>query len=148
MLTVNGLLRSAADYVAALVRVTALEARYETISFHLPVIDAGSGNKITGYLLGVKHGAGTIISVDAHIVDALVGSGGAGTINCEIDGTNVTGGVVTMAIGSPTQGLRLAGSTVTAANAFTASSVLDVEIAVGTAFTAGSVRLDIVILRS
>ena len=60
----------------------------------------------------------------------------AATLTVEIDGTNVTGGVVTLAFGN-TVGLKIAGSAVTAENVFHMGSLIDVETSTVTAGTMG-----------
>lgn len=68
-----------------------------------------------------------ILSVFAVVDEAMVGAGGTVDINLNIDGTNVTGGVVTVstAVGA-TRGTVIAGTAVTAANFYREGSLLRV----------------------
>jgi hypothetical protein len=111
------------------------------IPFSVSAIEAATVNKVASLPIGALFGSGRIVRLDAVITTTLVGAGGAVTVNAEIDTVDVTGGVVTLAIGTPTVGTFVAGTAVTAANTFTAASVLDIEWVVGTAFTAGAVTL-------
>lgn len=89
---------------------------------------------------------GKIVDVFAMVDVAITGASGTADLNLEIDGTNVTGGVVTVSTAAGgTKGTKLAGTAITAANTFSESSVLDVEATVGTDMTAGRVDLFIVV---
>jgi hypothetical protein len=77
---------------------------------------------------------GRILSVYAQCVEANTDADVSSTINLEIAGTNVTGGVVTLAFGD-TEGDKKAGTDVTAANIFHEGDAIDVELTVGTAGT-------------
>lgn len=92
-----------------------------------------SGNLRTSIVM--PHG-GRFIDVHAQIDVAPTGASGTGTCNLELDGTDVTGGVVTVATGDAI-GDKKAGTAITAANEFAEGALLDVEFVVGTQMTAG-----------
>ena len=84
---------------------------------------------------------GEIVAVYAQITAAPAGSGGSVLLNVELDGTNLTGGVVTIATGDA-MGDNKAGTAVTASTAvFHRGTLLDVEAASPTTFTGGSFDL-------
>lgn len=83
---------------------------------------------------------GKILSVFAMIDVSVAGAGATASINLEIDGTNVTGGVVTIAE-NDAKGTKKAGTAVTAANTFSEGSTIDVEAATVTDASAGSFDL-------
>lgn len=69
---------------------------------------------------------GRINTVWAMVTTTTGGAGGTVALNLEIDGTNVTGGVVTIVTGTAF-GTRVDGTAVTAANVFNEGSLIDVE---------------------
>lgn len=78
------------------------------------------------------------------VKEVCVGAGGTIAVNLEIDGTNVTGGVITYATGTGTDtlGEKLAGTAITAANVFHEGSLLDIEGAsAGGTRTSGKLEL-------
>lgn len=79
---------------------------------------------------------GRILSVYAICVSAPVDADMAMTFLLEIDGTNVTGGVVTLAT-ADTAALKLSGTAITALNTFSEGSLIDIEATVTGAGTAG-----------
>lgn len=92
--------------------------------------------------------AGHVVSV--RYINSAVGAGASATaaLNLEIDGVNVTGGVVTVALASTdTIGEVSNGTAVTAANLFDADSVIQVEAASVTVYTAGAGTLEILCQR-
>jgi hypothetical protein len=94
---------------------------------------------VTGFVPGF---AGRILSLQT--VNSVVVTTAAKLLdlNAEIDGTNVTGGVVSLTSANQTPlGARVAGTAVTAANAFSATSAIDIEAANVTAFSEGAVTL-------
>lgn len=115
-------------------------SKVSTFSFHIPLAAiSGAGDVVTGFVPGF---AGRILSIQA--VNSVVVTTGskAVSLNAEIDGTNVTGGVVALTSANQTPlGARVAGSAITAANAFTATSAIDIEAASVTAFAEGAVTL-------
>lgn len=92
-----------------------------------------SGNALTG-IVAPWHAA--IISVYTICISAIADADAAYTLNLEIGGTNVTGGVVTIAT-ADALGEKQAGTAVTAANIMHPGDLIDVEIVQGTAGTAG-----------
>lgn len=115
------------------------------IPFAMSAIEAATVDKVTDFPIGAIYGAGRILRVDGSITTTLVGAGGAVAVNVEIGTTNVTGGVVSFAIGTPTVGTFVAGTAVTAANAFSATDTISIEWVVTTAFSAGAVIIYITI---
>jgi hypothetical protein len=91
-------------------------------------------NLLTGLVMPFH---GKFLEVFTVCVAASTDADWAQTLNLEIDGTNVTGGVVTMAT-ADAQGDKQAGTAITAANEFGAGSLLDVEAASVTAGTANN----------
>lgn len=92
-----------------------------------------SGNALTG-IVAPWHAE--IIAVYAICISAIADADAAYTLNLEIGGVDVTGGVVTIAT-ADTLGLKLAGTAVTAANVMHPGDLIDVELVQGTAGTAG-----------
>jgi hypothetical protein len=94
-------------------------------TWHLGVMSAGAptGNVLTSIVMP-HHGRFLdvygIVAVDATDADVQQ------DINLEIDGTNVTGGVVTWLF-SDAVGAKKSGTAITAANVFSEGSLLDVE---------------------
>lgn len=84
-----------------------------------------NANLKTGYTFPFK---GRILKLYTITNTVLVGSGGTGLINAEIGGTNVTGGVVTLATATQaTLGTRSDGTAITAENEFDADEAIDIE---------------------
>lgn len=120
------------EYLAQLNRIV-------TVSFHIPLATVANGDIVTGFVPGF---AGRILSLQT--VNSVVVTTGAkaASLNAEIDGTNVTGGVVALTSANQTPlGARVAGSAVTAANHFTATSAIDIEASSVTTFVEGAVTL-------
>jgi hypothetical protein len=85
---------------------------------------------------------GKFLTFFAMVDVAITGSSGTADLNLEIDGTNVTGGVVTVSTAAGgTKGTKLSGTAITAANTFSEGSLLDIEAVLGTDMTAGRVDL-------
>lgn len=89
---------------------------------------------------------GRFLEVFAMIDEAVAGAGATASINLEIDGTNVTGGVVTVAE-NDAKGTKKAGTAITAANVFSEGSTVDVEAASVTDASAGSFDLYAIVER-
>jgi hypothetical protein len=105
-------------------------------NFPLSLIIAASGDLMTAWVPGF---AGRIVSLSWTTQIVGAGVGASITMNAEIGTTDVTGGVVTITLATTTPaGTRIAGTAVTAANAFTAADSISLETVVGTAFSAGS----------
>jgi hypothetical protein len=107
------------------------------IPIQLASMTTSAADLITAYTPGF---AGKILSADFVTTTLGTGSGATQAINLEVGTTNLTGGVVTVTLASTdTLGEISAGTAVTAANTFTASDSISIEVAAGgTVFTAGS----------
>ena len=101
---------------------------------------AGDRDIVTEFPIGAIFGAGRILRFDAVV---MVAGAGAGSIafNLEIGTTNVTGGVVTATLAAATAGAVLAGTAITAGNAFGATDTLSIEADHTADFSAGQVDL-------
>jgi len=99
-----------------------------------PVVNyrATSGNVMTS-IIAPCHGR--ILAVSTQCVNINTDVDVSSTVNLEIAGTNVTGGVITLAFGDAA-GAKVAGTAVTAENIFHEGDAIDVELTVGTAGTA------------
>ncbi len=111
-------------------------------TWHLGVVSgvvAGSGNMLTGIIAPHR---GRILSVYGIVIDTLTGAGADLDINLEVDGTNLTGGVVEWVI-ADSNGDNKAGTAVTddGANLFHQGDLIDVEVVMNTAGTAGLMGL-------
>jgi hypothetical protein len=83
--------------------------------------------------------AGRIKSIAAQIQVAGAGAGAAISLTPRIAGTPVTGGVVALTLANTVANATLAGTAVTALNAFTPAQAIDLAtVGAGTVFTAGS----------
>ena len=107
-------------------------------TWHLGTVSGNvyaSANGATG--IEAPH-RGRILSVYGTIIDNLNGVGADLDINLEIDGTNLTGGVIPWLL-ADAQGAKKAGSAVTddGANLFHQGDLIDIEITMNTASTAG-----------
>jgi hypothetical protein len=92
---------------------------------------SASGNVATGI---VAPCAGKILSVYAECVAETTDADVDISVNFEIGGTNVTGGVITL-LHSDAAGDKKSGTAVTAANIFHAGDAIDIEFTVNTAGT-------------
>lgn len=92
---------------------------------------------LTEYVPGFR---GKLLKFDFVTTVAGTGSGASQVFNLEIETTNVTGGVLTVTLSSTdTIGKVTAGTAITAANTFSATQKLSIEMAAsGTVFTAGA----------
>ena len=73
---------------------------------------------------------GEFLDIFAMVNDPMVGASGTTSLNLEIGGTNVTGGVVVVSTAAGgTAGTLLAGTAITAANVFHEGDTVDVEAA-------------------
>ena len=99
----------------------------------------GAGDVVTDYVPG--H-AGKIISISAVVTQVVTTGSKLASLNMEIGSTNLTGGVVALTSANCTPlGVKVAGSSVTAANTFTAADTLSIEAASVTAFVEGEITL-------
>jgi hypothetical protein len=96
----------------------------------------GAGDVLTNFTPGF---AGKILRVAFAVSTVVTTAAKAVTLNLEIGTTNVTGGAVALTSANCTPlGAVVAGSAITAANAFTASDTISVEAASVTAFSEGA----------
>lgn len=115
------------------------------LSWYMTAADVTNGNLITAYPLPLIHGR--IRAMRSVVVHTLDSSGGSATalLNAEINGTNVTGGVVTLTE-DDAKGTVKPGTAITAANTFAPGATVDIEAASVTAFDNGGgimIELDI-----
>jgi hypothetical protein len=93
------------------------------------------GDILTAFTPGI---AGSIKKVAFAVTDPVTTADKAATLNLEIGTTNVTGGVVALTSANCTPlGAVIAGSAVTANNAFTGTDTISVEASSTTAFAEG-----------
>lgn len=95
---------------------------------------AAAGNLLTGLVMPYH---GVFLSVWTVCVSESTDADWTQLLNLEIDGVDVTGGVVTMAT-ADTRGQKQSGTAITATNEFASGSLLDVEAATVTAGTANN----------
>lgn len=104
-----------------------------------PIALAGitaAGDVVTNYPAGFK---GRILSLNFAVQTVVTTAAKAASLNAEIGTTNVTGGVVALTSANCTPaGALVAGSAVTALNAFAKTDTLSIEAASVTAFVEGS----------
>lgn len=84
---------------------------------------------------------GKIKSLFAMVDTAIAGVGGTADVNLEINGTNVTGGVVTVSTVAGTRGAKLDGTAITAANEIHTGDLIDVETSGVSAMSGGTFDL-------
>lgn len=109
----------------------------QIISF--PIALAGitaAGDVVSNYPVGFK---GRVLSLNFAVQTVVTTAAKAASLNAEIGVTNITGGVVALTSANCTPaGALVAGSAVTALNAFAKTDVLSIEAASVTAFAEGS----------
>lgn len=105
-----------------------------------------NGDIYTGIRPGVD---GYVENMEFFVTDPATTGSKLASLNAEIDGTNVTGGVVALTSANCTPlGVQVAGSQITGANRITKKSKLDIEASSVTAFVEGAgvllvrIRLD------
>ena len=107
--------------------------------FPLDLASIADGDVLTTWTPGF---AGTIDSVEVFVVKPATTAAKLTTLNMEIGTTNLTGGAIALTSANMTPiGARVAGSAITAANAFTASDTVSVEASSTTAFVEGTAVL-------
>jgi hypothetical protein len=108
-----------------------------SIPLALASMTTSAADLVTGWIPG--H-AGKILKVQFVTTTLGTGSGASQVINLEIGSTDVTGGVLTLLLADATPLGKIKDATaITAANEFTATDSISVEVAAsGTVFTAGS----------
>ena len=95
----------------------------------------GAGDVLTGYTPGF---AGKILSAAFAVTDPVTTGAKAASLNLEINATDVTGGVIALTSANSTPlGAVVAGSAITAANAFDANDTISIEASAVTAFAEG-----------
>lgn len=99
---------------------------------------SSAGNLLTGI---EATGHARITRIYTIVAQALTGAGGSSTINAEIGGTNITGGVVTLTTAAGAAGTKAAGTAITAANVVHEGDLIDIEMALGVGFTGGLVNV-------
>jgi hypothetical protein len=108
----------------------------QVISIPITLANVADGDVLTAYTPGFK---GSIISVDFAVTTAVTTAAKASTLNIEIGTTNVTGGAVAItSAGATPLGAIIAGTAVTAANAFGATDTISIEAASTTTFVEGA----------
>lgn len=107
---------------------------FQRLQINQSAIMSGAGNRLTSYPLPPINGK--IGAIRAIIVTAPVGAGGTATLNAEINGTDLTGGVVVVALGDAVAAVKEA-TAITGGNTFSPGATLDMEATSVTAMTAG-----------
>lgn len=100
-----------------------------------------AGNVITGYEL---HGHGKIVDFFTFDTETGTGAGADQDYNLEINGTDVTGGVLSILLANmdgTTPGGKTSATAITANNEFHDGDLLDVEMVENTTFTGGTAPL-------
>lgn len=105
------------------------------VSIPIKLAKVANGDVLTNYTPGF---AGKITRVAFAITDPATTASKATTLNLEIGTTNLTGGVIALTSANSTPlGAVIAGTSITGANTFTASSTISVEASSTTAFAEG-----------
>lgn len=105
-----------------------------TLVFYMTAANIANGDLLTGYTPGY---AFEILSFDARCAVPVTTGAKAATLNLEIDATNLTGGVISLA-GTYTQGQSQNGSTVTGTSVGTSTQTISIEASAVTAFVEGA----------
>jgi hypothetical protein len=108
----------------------------QLVPFYMNMAEIAAGDLMTNYVPGFN---GKIEEVYWVQMKAVTTAAKLASINLEIGTTDLTGGVValTSALCTP-QGVKVAGSAVTANNVFTATDAISIEASAVTAFVEGS----------
>lgn len=129
--------------------VTSVEAglasgRVTQWAFPMTLALLANGNIVTGFVPGF---AGRILSLQTVNTAIVTTAAKAASLNAEIDTVDVTGGVVALTSANQTPlGARVAGSAVTAANKFSATSAIDIEASSVTTFVEGEAVLYVTVV--
>ena len=110
----------------------------------LGVVSGVSGGGGTFYTGRVASYHGVIESTYGIVIEPLVGVGADLDVNVEINGTNVTGGVIEWLL-ADAAGTKKAGTAVTAANRLHHGDLIDLETVENTASTAGLMAIHAVV---
>lgn len=111
-----------------------------TVAFNVAAAEIANGNVVTGFK--PKHRF-KIAALDATVTSALTGSSKTVTLNAEIDAVDVTGGVLVVASANAAIGTCVEGSAITALDEGTLLSVIDIEASSVTAFTGGTLSIQL-----
>ena len=103
------------------------ELPIEWINFFFPLASlAANGNIITGWVPGFK---GRFLAADFVVHKAVTTASKRADINLEINGVDVTGGVISITSAAATPaGKIVAGTAITALNTFDVNDVIDIEL--------------------
>lgn len=109
-----------------------------TLPIQLAAI-AGNGDVVTDW---TPDFSGSIISSDFQVSTPVTTAAKAATLNIEIDGVDVTGGVIALTSANATPlGKVISGTAITAGNAFEAGETVSIEASGVTAFVEGAGNL-------
>jgi len=109
------------------------------VSFHFNLADIANGNIVSSYLPGF---AGTVERMSATVTNPATTAAKLTTLNPEIAGTDVTGGVLALTSANMTPiGATVESTATTAAKTFTAVQTIDIEASSTTAFVEGEIDL-------
>lgn len=110
------------------------------INFYLPLTSlVANGNIVTGWVPGFR---GRFLATQYVVHRVGAGAGAAAQLNLEINGVDVTGGVVALTLANTTPaGVIIPGSAITGRNDFDANDLIDIELSGLTVFTAGDGQL-------
>ena len=104
---------------------TELPIHWEKFYFPLTSL-AANGNILTGWVPGFK---GRILATQFAVHKAVTTASKRADINLEINGVDVTGGVISITSAAATPaGTIIAGTAITALNTFDLNDVIDVEL--------------------
>jgi hypothetical protein len=106
----------------------------QTLEFYYDATAIANGDLLTNYVPGYKF---KILKVDARCSKPVTIGAKQATLNLEIDTTNLTGGVVSLA-GTYAMGAAQAGSAVTGNNTGDETQSFSIEASAVTAFTEGA----------
>lgn len=105
------------------------------LAFDLPLAGITDADILTSFLPGHKF---KILAFDFYTTVAVTTGAKASTINLEIGAVDVTGGVIALTSANCTpKGVKVAGTSVTAANTGSATDVISMEATLTTAFVEG-----------
>lgn len=114
---------------------TGIASGYSQLCIPIKLAKLADGDIVTGFVPGF---AGSIESIQFIITDPATTPAKASTLNAEIAGTNVTGGVLALTSANCTPlGNRVAATAITAANTFTNVQAIDIEASATTTFIEG-----------
>jgi hypothetical protein len=106
------------------------------IAMDLTALPAGAGPTLVHTM--TTSFSGRILRTSFSVSKAGAGANATATLQVSVDGTAVTGGVVTPTLATTTQGAELVGTVITAGAKFKKGSVLTITCATVTAFTGGN----------